>query len=97
MPHDYDSPWKEAIENLFEDFMTFFFPNYAAEIDWLKPYEFLDKELEKIVRDAEIGRRYADKLVKVWLKTGESIEVFIHIEVQKESEPGFPERMWYLV
>jgi len=30
MPHDYDSPWKEAIENLFQDFMTFFFIN----ADW---------------------------------------------------------------
>ena len=93
MTHDYDSPWKEAIEHLFPEFMTFFFPRYADEIDWLRPHQFLDKELEKIVRDAEIGRRYADKLVQVWLKIGTSIEVFIHIEVQNACDPHFSARM----
>ena len=94
MPHDYDSPWKEAIESLFEDFMTFFYPDYADQIDWTRPHEFLDKELEKIVKDAKLGRRYADKLVKVWLKSGESIAVFIHIEVQQGSQTTFSERMY---
>jgi hypothetical protein len=28
----------------------------------------LDKELQKTVRGAKQGRRYLDKLVKVWLK-----------------------------
>ncbi|MEY4209528.1 MAG: hypothetical protein RLZZ20_2680, partial [Pseudomonadota bacterium] len=26
MPDDYDSPWKEAIERYFPDFMHFYFP-----------------------------------------------------------------------
>jgi len=39
-----------------------FFSDIHAEIDWNKGYEFLDKELEKIVRDAERGRRIADNL-----------------------------------
>ncbi|MCP4353222.1 MAG: hypothetical protein GY795_47835, partial [Desulfobacterales bacterium] len=67
---DYDSPWKEAVEVYFEAFMLFFFPDIHAEIDWSVDYEFLDKELEKIVRDAKTGRRHADKLVKVFLPDG---------------------------
>ncbi len=79
---DYDSPWKEAVEVYFEAFMLFFFPDIHAEIDWSMGYEFLDKELEKIVRDAETGRRHADKLVKVFLPDGKETWLIIHIEIQ---------------
>lgn len=91
---DYDSPWKEAIERYFEPFMAFFFPQAHAEIDWAKGYEFLDKELQQVVRDAEIGRKYVDKLVKVWTKNGEEAWVLVHIEVQSQKETGFAERMY---
>jgi hypothetical protein len=30
-------------------------------------YNFLDKELMQIAKDAEIGRCRADKLIQVWL------------------------------
>lgn len=64
--HDeFDSPWKEILEAYFEEFMLFFFPTAHADIDWSRGVEFLDKELQQVVRDAELGRRYADKLAKV--------------------------------
>lgn len=54
-PNDeYDSPWKQLLEWYFEAFMHFFFAAAHAEIDWQQPIEFLDKELQQIVRDAEI-------------------------------------------
>jgi hypothetical protein len=62
---DYDSPWKEILEAYFRDFIEFFFPHIEPEIAWERGYDFLDKELQQVVRDAELGRRYADKLVKV--------------------------------
>ena len=65
-----DSVWKEAIKTYFREFMEFFFPEIAQDIDWQKGYEFLDKELEKITQDAEIGKRLADILVKVYLLMG---------------------------
>ena len=68
VPADYDSPWKEAIEQYFPAFMAFFFPEIHADIAWYQGYEFLDNELVRVVRDATIGRRYADKLVKVFLR-----------------------------
>ena len=55
-------------------------------IDWSQGYEFLDKELQQVVRDAEMGRRWADKLVKVRLKTGIEAFLYIHIEVQGNSK-----------
>jgi hypothetical protein len=45
--------------------MEFFFPKVAADIDWSKGYEFLDKELQKVVRKADSTRGTVDKLVKL--------------------------------
>ncbi|MBE2202596.1 MAG: hypothetical protein IAE79_28550, partial [Anaerolinea sp.] len=68
---DYDSPWKEVIEQFFPQFMLFFFPQVYAAIDWSKGYTFLDKEFQKVTRDAQTGKRYVDKLVQVYLLNGQ--------------------------
>ena len=91
---DYDNPWKEALGLYFQPFMAFFFPQIEANIDWSRGYEFLDKEFQQIVRDAELGRIYADKLVKVWQRDGSEIWVLIHVEVQSQVQSDFPERMY---
>jgi len=91
---EFDSPWKEVIERYFQDFIRFFCPQADEEIDWTRDYEFLDKELQQVVRDAELGRRLADKLVKVWRTGGEEAWVLIHLEVQSQEESGFTERMF---
>ncbi len=91
---DSDSPWKELIEIFFPEFIRFFLPIADPEIDWDRGYEFLDKELQQISADAEVGRRYADKLVKVWTKAGKETWVLVHIEVQGARESGFAKRMY---
>jgi hypothetical protein len=91
---EFDSPWKEIIEAYFKDFLAFFFPEIHADVDWSKGYEFLDTELQQIVRDAELGKRFADKLVKVWRCNGEERLVLIHIEVQNSRETVLPERIF---
>jgi hypothetical protein len=91
---DFDSPWKEALDIFFEPFMQLFFPQAHAEIDWARGWESLDKELQKIAPEAETGRRYVDKLVKVWLKNGVEQWLLIHIEVQMTDEAGFPQRIY---
>jgi hypothetical protein len=91
---DNDSPWKEILEAYFPEAMKFFFPQTAALIDWERPHEFLDKEFQQIARDAEQGRRYADKLVKVWQINGEETWLLIHVEIQANPEDKFPERMF---
>ncbi|MBD0301285.1 MAG: DUF4351 domain-containing protein [Tolypothrix sp. T3-bin4] len=91
---DNDSPWKEILEAYFPQAMQFFFPQTAALINWERPHEFLDKEFQQIAREAEQGRRYADKLVKVWQIQGEEIWLLIHVEIQAKSEDTFTERMF---
>ncbi|MDZ8188048.1 MAG: DUF4351 domain-containing protein [Nostoc sp. ChiSLP02] len=91
---DNDSPWKEILEAYFPQAMRFFFPETAALINWQRPHEFLDKEFQQIAREAEVGRRYADKLVKVWQTQGQEIWLLIHVEIQATSEDTFSERMF---
>src|SRR5438128_883875 len=91
---EFDSPWKEALEVYFEPFRLFFFPGAHADIDWSRGYEMLDKELQQIVREGELGERVVDKLVKVWLRDGAERWVLIHIEVQSREESRFPRRMF---
>src|SRR5262249_46110272 len=64
------------------------------DIDWSRPPEFLDEELQQVVRDAELGRRVADKLVKVWLRDGTETWLLIHVEVQAQVDPDLPQRMF---
>ena len=92
--HDYDSPWKEILEAYFKECMAFFFADVYDDIDWTKGYEFLEKELQQIAREAEVGKRLADKLVKVWRTTGEQVWVLLHIEVQSQVKSDFAERMY---
>jgi hypothetical protein len=91
---DYDSPWKEGMELYFKELMQFFFPDIARKIAWDKGYQFLDKELQQVVRDAEIGRKHADKLVRVWSLQDEPFHVMIHIEIQSDKDRDFPRRMY---
>lgn len=91
---DFDSPWKEAVDCFLQDFLKLLFPLVHDVVDWNREPEFLDKELQQIVRDAELGRRFVDKLVKVWLLDGREQWVLIHIEVQGDEEWGFERRMF---
>ncbi|MEZ4868470.1 MAG: DUF4351 domain-containing protein [Caldilineaceae bacterium] len=91
---DYDSPWKNALEDYFEEFMGFFFPDAHDDIDWSRPVEFLDKELQQVALEAETGRRYADKLAKVWRKSGEEGWVLAHVEIQGQPEEQFNRRVY---
>ncbi len=94
MSADYDSAWKEALDLYFEAFLRLLFPEVHRQIDWSRGYESLDKEFQQIVREAELGRRYVDKLVKVWTKDGTECWVLIHVEIQTTREADFPQRMF---
>ena len=91
---DYDSPWKEILTAYFPDFMAFFFPAAHDEINWERGHVFLDKELRQVTRDAKIGKRLADKLVKVWRRDGDEIWVLVHVEIQGSEEGKFAKRMF---
>ncbi|WP_372610108.1 hypothetical protein [Halomonas sp.] len=91
---DFDSPWKEALEYYFPQFLELLLPEIHREIDWQRPHEFLDKELQQVVRDSDAGRRHADKLVKVFTLDGSETWVLIHVEVQGRTDHHFNARMY---
>ncbi len=93
---EYDSAWKEVIEEHFESFLEFFFPEIHRDIDFSKGFEFLSKELRQITPVGAVGKRYADELIKVYLKDGsvEYLCIFIHIEVHGKKTDNFEERLY---
>jgi hypothetical protein len=91
---EFDSPWKEIVETYFQDFMQFFFPSIHDDIDWSRGYDFLDQELRQVVRDAELGKRLVDKLVKVWKVSGAETWVLVHLEIQSQEESHFSDRIF---
>ena len=93
-PDDYDSPWKEAVESYFPEFIEFYFPEASRQIDWARGYQFLDQELRAVVQDAELGKRFVDKLAKVALLDGSERWMYVHLEVQGSAQAEFAERMF---
>jgi hypothetical protein len=90
-----DELWKAIIEDLFDDFMSYFYPSsFLQLIDFEKGYEFLDKELAEIITESDSGNKYVDKLVKLYLKDGQEQWFLIHIEVQGYQEKDFAARMF---
>ncbi|TAE17098.1 MAG: hypothetical protein EAZ95_07005 [Bacteroidetes bacterium] len=89
-----DILWKGIIEDLFDDFLPYFFPDLSQEIDFQAGFEFLDKELDTLLPEAEAGKRNADKLVKVFTKQGNAHFILLHIEVQGYKDEDFAERMF---
>jgi hypothetical protein len=67
---DFDSPWKEALAHYLPDALRLFLPAVATQIDWDRGYTLLDKELQQVTRDADLGHRLADLLVQVWRRDG---------------------------
>ncbi len=47
-----------------------------------------------MVQDAELGKRFVDKLAKVALRDGSERWVYVHLEVQGSAQAEFAERMF---
>ncbi len=89
-----DSVWKEALDDLLEQFMDLLFENYHERIDWSKGYQRLEKEMIEISEEGGFSKQSADKLYRVYLKTGEEQLVLLHVEVQGYADKQFAERVW---
>ena len=61
-----DLLWKATLEELFDDFLRFFYPEADELFDLNRGFEYLDKELEQLfpTDDENYAPRYVDKLVK---------------------------------
>ena len=90
-----DTLWKGILEDLFDDFLRFIYPDADNLFDMARGFDFLDKELEDLFPQTdEENIRYVDKLVRVWLKDGTEEWILIHIEVQGAPKKNFAERMY---
>ena len=91
-----DSLWKAILEDVFDDFLWFFYPDADKLFDFKKGFEFLDKELQELfpVPETKARNKYVDKLVKVFTKQGTEEWFLIHIEVQGYTDRHFAERMF---
>jgi hypothetical protein len=91
-----DALWKGILEDLFDDFLRFFFNNADEIFDMNRPFEFLDKELEQLfpTSEDEFFPKYVDKLVKVFTKKGDEQWILVHIEVQGAKDRTFAQRMY---
>ena len=91
---NYDESWKEALNEYFESFLIFFFPEVHQLIDWTQTPRSLDRELQEITASSATEKRIADKLYQVWLLDKRVIWILIHIEIQSQYEVDFGERMY---
>lgn len=91
-----DTLWKSILEEIFEDFLYFFFPNANELFDLSKGFEYLDKELEQLFPPEQdhYAVRYVDKLVKVFTFSGSEQWILVHIEVQSYNDKYFAQRMF---
>jgi tetrahydromethanopterin S-methyltransferase subunit G len=91
---EFDGPWKDILDIYFEQFIAYCWPSKYHEIDWRKGYKMREKELTKVTRQSEAGKKVADKLVEIHLKNGTNACIFLHIEVEKSSKSNLPKRMF---
>lgn len=91
-----DILWKGMLEEIFDDFLHFVFPEADQVFDWARGFEFLDKELNDLypAPDEKSITRFVDKLVKVYMQGGKERWLLIHIEVQDQHDPLFAARMF---
>ena len=82
------------MEVYWRPFLELCFPTIAGGIDWTVPVEFLDQELQEIVRDADLGKQRVDKLAKVRRTDGTDEWVLVHVEVQSQADEGLPLRLY---
>jgi hypothetical protein len=94
---DFDTPWKDATKAFFREFLTLTLPKLAADVDWLCPPEFLEQELVNLLK----GRlkikdkiHKTDRLVKLYLLSGQEQFLFLHAEHQHNPQNIFPRRMY---
>lgn len=92
--NDSDTAWKLILDEYFKDFVEYCLPELYGLINWDRHWQSLDQELQVITKGSESGKRFLDKLFKVYLKDGQEQWILIHLEVQAREEDEFPKRMF---
>jgi hypothetical protein len=93
-PSEGDSGWKSILDSYFPRLVEFFYPHLHKKIDWTQDYQFWDKELQAITREAAVGKRCVDKLVQVHSCEGKKELVLLHLEIQGQRQSHFSKRLF---
>jgi hypothetical protein len=91
---DFDGAWKYALEQQFDTFLAFFFPQAHAAIDWQRPVVVRDNELQQVAPEDQAGKQRVDRLVEVYRLDGDPALVLVHIEIQAQRDREFAARMF---
>jgi len=90
-----DALWKGLLENIFDDFLRFFYQNADDVFDFKKGFTYLDKELADLFpHDKNNAPKHVDKLVKCFTKRGDIKWFLVHIEIQGQKDKEFGLRMF---
>lgn len=91
-----DYLWKGVLEDVFDDFLRFLYPDADSVFDLSRGITFLDKELEQLFppEDDEFALKVVDKLAQVYTHDGAEEWVLIHVEVQGTYRKDFASRMF---
>jgi hypothetical protein len=91
---EYDTAWKATLETFLPACLEITHPQLAQLVDWSVEPEFLDTELQEIVRGSATGQQRVDKLIKLQRRDGASELLLIHVEVQSQRDDELPSRMF---
>ena len=91
-----DYLWKGVLEDVFDDFLRFLYPDADSVFDLSRGITFLDKELEQLFppEDDQFAPKVVDKLAQVYTHDGTEEWVLIHVEVQGTYRKDFAARMF---
>jgi hypothetical protein len=90
-----DMLWKSVLEDVFDDFLRFFFSNADQLFNIGKEFEFLDKELGDLIPAEDMkSSKHIDKLIKIFTRRRKEPRILIHVEIQGYRDNGFEERMF---
>ena len=91
-----DELLKGVLEMYFEDFLRFLHPEADDIFDFRRAIEFLNTELALLQpqRGRIRGKRIADMLAKVYLKSGQEKWILVHTEIEGASQKDFAFRLF---
>lgn len=91
-----DNLWKGLIEDLFPEFLQFFYPQAEGALAEKMSVDFLDKELQGIypLSGKASPAMFVDKLARVRTNCEHEKWILIHVEVRGYRQRDFPQRMF---
>ena len=94
---DLDAFWKFLLSNFLQDGVALMHPVLYDAVDWTFEPVFIEQELINALKGRfkiKDKRKFADKLARLRLKSGQEYYIILHAEAQHEPEDDFNKRMY---